>query len=319
MTVMDALTARATVREWTKGAQTLAILEAVHRMGWLEQLREPTPATEFTTAQWSGNRVSGVLDVLKQAGVVTEVPGGYQLAPPFAALLTGASGVSLETVLDAVSLDLAALEKLDQEELELTGDAALIVARDAGVEADPVTQMLYRSVYDAMPEVSAVLESGGPMLDLGTGVGGALLTTAQLYPQLQLVGVDIVPEVIAEAERRRDQLGLSERVQLRCADAQTLPDQGTFRAAYWAQCFFPDASRTATLAMLRRALTTDGLLVLQEQLSGPTDTVQQGQRGISAGHTAEALTAEAEMAGFVLVRQVATNLGNLTVMRNQPE
>ncbi|GLY30886.1 class I SAM-dependent methyltransferase [Kineosporia sp. NBRC 101731] len=317
--LLNALAARAVVREWVKGAQTLAIVGAAHRMGWLEKLAEPLSLAALATDAWPQARVRGVVDVLQQAGVVSGADGTWQLTPPFADLLAGASGVSLETVLDSARLDLAALQKLDREQPEMVdGVAALVVARDAGIAADPVTQMLYRSVYDAMPEVSAVLESGGPMLDLGSGVGGALLTTAQLYPQLKLVGVDIVPEVAAEAVRRRDELGLTDQVEVRCVDARNLPDRSTFRVAYWAQCFFPDADRAETLAVLRQALTDDGLLILQEQLAGPTDVVQLGQRGISGGHTVDELAAEARAAGFVLVRQVTTNLGNLTLVRNQP-
>ncbi|MCE0538161.1 methyltransferase domain-containing protein [Kineosporia rhizophila] len=317
--LIEALGARGVIREWAKGAQTLAILEAVHRLGWLDTLREPTPLPDLTTPSWAPERTQGVTDVLKQVGVVTETAGAYQLTPAFAALVNGASGVDLESVLASVRLDLAALEKLDGTVPGLTGTEALIVAKDSGVVADPVTQMLYRSVYAAIPEVEAELAGGGPMLDLGCGIGGALLTTAQLYPHLKLLGVDIVPEVVAEAERRRDELGLTEQVQLRCADAQTLDERAVFKVAYWAQAFFPDNSRPGTLSALRRALTADGLLVLQEQPAGPTDVVQQGLRGIAAGRTAEELAAEARAAGFVLVRQVTTNLGNLAVMRNQQQ
>ncbi len=130
--------------------------------------------------------------------------------------------------------------------------------------------------------------------------------------------MDIVPEVAAEARRRSIDLGLADRVEVRPLDARDLPERNTFRAAYWAQCFFPDSSRAGTLAVLRQALTKDGLLILQEQPATSIDAVQQAQRGISAGHSAEELAREAEEAGFVLVRQVATALGNLTLMRNQP-
>ncbi len=171
--LMEALNARGIVREWVKGAQTLAVLEAVHRLGWLERLRRPVPLSTLTSADWSRQRVRGVIDVLSEAAVVTETPDGWQLTTPFAALLAGASGVSLDSVLASVRLDLAALAKLDQEPTTiLDAEAALIVARDSG-RGRPVTLALYRSVYAAMPEVEAVLESKGPLLDLGSGIGGA--------------------------------------------------------------------------------------------------------------------------------------------------
>jgi predicted O-methyltransferase YrrM len=316
--LMQALGARGIVREWVSGAQTLAILEAADRMGWLEQLLLPTRPETLADENWTPARVLGVLDVLDQAAVVSNEREGWQLTPAFAALVTGASGFSLKSVLASADQDLAALQRLDQEQpAALNGQEALILARDAGVESDPVAQMLYRTVYDAMPEVVAVLEEGGPMLDLGIGVGGALLTTAQLYPQLRLVGVEIVPEVAEEARRRRDRLNLTDQVEIRTLDAWQLPEHHVFTVAYWAQSFFPDVSRAQTLAVLRQALTDQGLLVLQEMPSSPTDAVQQAQRGISQRSAAE-LAQEAQKAGFVLVQQAATALGNLTVMRNQP-
>jgi SAM-dependent methyltransferase len=261
------------------------------------------------------SRVREVLAVLVQAGVVNEVGGGFRLTRPFAALVPGSSGVTLTAVLAAVQLD---LEDLDRGQPRVDGEAALIVALDSGVAADEVTQNLYRSVYDAIPEVAAVLNGSGPMLDLGCGVGGALLSTAQLYPQLRLVGVDIFPEVVAETVRRRDALGLSEQVQVCCADARELTERRVYPIAYWAQAFFSDQARRATLASLRQALTEDGLLIMQEQPASPIEVVQQSRRGIAAGRTADELAKEAEEAGFELIRQVATNVGNLTVMRNQP-
>ncbi|GAB6897252.1 SAM-dependent methyltransferase [Kineosporia succinea] len=316
--LIQALGARGVVREWARGAQTLAVVEAAHRLGWLEALREPVTVDALVGPGWSANRVRVVTDVLAEAGVITRTEAGLQLTPPFAALLSGPSGVGLDVVLASVRQDLQALATLDRDAPRpVDGEAALVVARDAGVRADPVTQALYRSVYDALPEVAELLRGGGPMLDLGSGVGGALLTTAQLYPKLKLVGVEIVPEVAAEAERRRDDLGLADRVEIRCADARDLADDNAFRVAYWAQCFFPDDTREGTLAALRRVLTDDGLLILQEQLSTPYDAVQLAQRGISAGHTTSELAREAEKAGFRLVREVATHLGNLTLVRNQ--
>ncbi|TQS39766.1 SAM-dependent methyltransferase [Cryptosporangium phraense] len=249
---------------------------------------------------------------------------GWELAAPFSALVPGSSGATIDGVLDGVRLEMEQVGRLADEPGKPDGGDALVVAKDNGVAADAVTTALYRTVYDAVPEVDAVLADGGPMLDLGCGIGGALFTTARLYPDLSLVGVDLVPEVVAEAERRRDALGLADRVELTCADARDLTDRGTYRAAYWARAFFPDESRAATLAVLRRALTADGLLLLQEQplppdpLAAAVERLQQRQRGITAGRTVDELVAEAREAGFRLVRPVPTALGNLVLLSPAP-
>jgi ubiquinone/menaquinone biosynthesis C-methylase UbiE len=66
------------------------------------------------------------------------------------------------------------------------------------------------------------------VLDLGTGTGVAAFALARRFPEADVVGVDLAPAMVAEAERRRPP-ELAGRVRLQVADAARLPfDDGAF-------------------------------------------------------------------------------------------
>ena len=243
-----ALAARATVQGWAEGAHLLELVRAAHRAGWLDLLRDG-PVTTARLAEHTGvpaEQVADVLAVLTSAGVVDEQDSAHRLSPTFAALVTGASGVDVPTALGAADL---ARDRIAQSVLpaaqrrELDGEQALVLARDWGVRTTPGTRQLYGMLYEALPEYRDRLERGGPLLDVGSGVGGALLTTLDLFTGLRAVGVEIAPEVTADLTARARDLGVADRVDIRTADARRLDDESTFTACYWAQAFFPAGAR----------------------------------------------------------------------------
>jgi SAM-dependent methyltransferase len=66
------------------------------------------------------------------------------------------------------------------------------------------------------------------VLDLGTGTGKAARVVARRFPQAQVVGVDLSPEMIAAAQKLVPD-DLSKRVRLQVADASALPfEDGAF-------------------------------------------------------------------------------------------
>jgi hypothetical protein len=110
-------------------------------------------------------------------------------------------------------------------------------------------------------------------------------------------------------------------------DAADLADAAAFDAAYWAQTFFADATRGPALDAIRTALRPGGVLVMQElhppvapaeaTLETLQDALLYRRWGISLGHSAEQLGAEAERHGFTSVRIAETPLGRL-VVANKP-
>ena len=76
-----------------------------------------------------------------------------------------------------------------------------------------------------MPLVAALERLGEPprkVLDLGTGTGKAARTVARRFPESEVVGVDIAPEMIAEADRLLP-AELQARVTFAVADGSQLP------------------------------------------------------------------------------------------------
>ncbi|MEE1939647.1 class I SAM-dependent methyltransferase [Streptomyces sp. TRM 70361] len=318
------------MKGWAEGLELIELVRAAHRAGWLERLRDDMSAAELASVTGvSAEQVSNVLAVLVSAGVVQDGEKSFRLSPAFDALVAGASGVDVSTVLGGVELARAQVAQAVRptgQQRRPDGEQALRLARDWGVRATPGARQLYGMLYETLGDYRDRLEQGGPLLDVGSGVGGALLTTLTLFDGLRAVGVETVPEVAAELGRRARDAGVADRVDVRTADARVLRDESIFTVSYWAQVFFPAEARADTLAAIFRALRPDGLLLVQELFppeSGPEepstrtrlDRLFYRQQHIAWGMSAEDLAAEGHAAGFRDTRIVASPLGRLVVMR----
>jgi SAM-dependent methyltransferase len=82
-------------------------------------------------------------------------------------------------------------------------------------------------------------------LDLGTGTGKAALLVAERFPEADVVGVDLAPEMISEARRLRPP-ALEQRVAFEVADAAKLQfEDGAFDLVVLLNMipFFPELGR----------------------------------------------------------------------------
>lgn len=82
-------------------------------------------------------------------------------------------------------------------------------------------------------------------LDLGTGTGKGALLVAERFPEAEVVGVDLAPEMISEARRLRPP-ALEERVAFEVADAAKLSfEDGAFDLVVLLNMipFFPELGR----------------------------------------------------------------------------
>jgi ubiquinone/menaquinone biosynthesis C-methylase UbiE len=88
-----------------------------------------------------------------------------------------------------------------------------------------------RSADAFEPLEAALAELGEPprrVLDLGTGTGLAAFVAATRFPEAEVVGADIAPEMLAQA-RSGTPTELTARIRFEVADADALPyDDGTF-------------------------------------------------------------------------------------------
>ena len=322
-----AMNAAGTVGSWATGAEVIEVVRAVHRAGWLTTLRTGVTADGLAAAKSvTAEHAANVLAVLEAAGVVRTDGDLVRLSEAFEALLTDVNGRDLPVVLDAVDVGIAQARQAarpTEARPELNSDQALVLARRWGAEPTAALQQLAGQVWRTVPEYRERLERGGPLLDVGVGIGGELLTALLQFGDLRAVGIEIVPAVAAEAQRRALRIGVADRVDIRAMDARALPDRSAFPVAYWAQPFFPTEARAATLAAIFRALQPDGVLLMQELFPPPAapslrqllDRLFYQQQNMSWGRSAEALADEATAAGFDRARIVDSALGRQIVVR----
>ena len=98
-------------------------------------------------------------------------------------------------------------------------------------------------------------------LELGCGVAGRILCALQAFPSMTAVGVELDPDLAAEARRRSERLGVAGRFVVVCADATSVRLDGVFDIVAWSQFFFTEASRPGTLATAYAALKPGGLIL----------------------------------------------------------
>ncbi|MCE7002368.1 methyltransferase domain-containing protein [Kibdelosporangium philippinense] len=326
---MQAGQARASIENWATGAQVFGLLTMLHKNGWTNFLNRPRNLDEL--AEFSGlspTRLADVLAVLEIHGIAERQDDHVQLSPAFMALTADNAWVNLDDVLDraAMTTHLVAAAAQEPGTLPLTKDDALVLARAVGGQTTDVTQAVFEQVlFKQVPEIPEVIRTGR-WLDIGCGVAGATLTFATMVPEMRAVAIEVVPDVAAEAQRRAEALGVADRVDIRCVDARDFDEQNAFDGAFWAQPFFAEPARAATLAMIRRALKPGGLLFVQEFEPEPTEAARpayalrrlvfQGWE-VPFGRTAEQLAAEAEQAGFGLARIGSSDFGRIVVLRRE--
>jgi SAM-dependent methyltransferase len=322
--------ALAKVNAWVNGARILAVLRELRGRGWFEFLAQPRSYDELLS--FSGlpaTQLDDLLAVLVVHEIATRESGTVRLTPSFAEFTADDASAGLDEILaySAVSIDQLRRAVSTPGPLPLSEPDALVLARASGGRPTEITKVLYEHCWIGdLPELSDAIRSGR-FLDAGCGVATTALTLARIYPESRVVGIDVVPAVIAEAEVRAETLGVADRAEFRCVDAQEFEADNSFDAAFWAQPFFPESARAGTLAAIRRALRPGGLLVLQEMAVEPTNPAAlpgytlRRLTARSTGHlygtTAEALIVEAEAAGFELVR-IARSEGDRYVIMRRP-
>jgi SAM-dependent methyltransferase len=322
------------VSEWAGGAQALGLLRAALASGIFDTARTPSTPTQIASATgMEESQVMDILDALDAHQMVERKGDFYQLTPDFALLISPNAFQPLQDTLDHALAMISVLEQMvsgDSDYWSLPSAYRLALAKGVtGNPASPIVPPLIASVISTVPELQALYEGGARHLELGCGVGGNLLGLLLTYPKLTGVGVEIAADVLAEAQRRADTLGVADRVDLRHCDARNLDEDAVFDIVFWGQFFFPSDSRAAVLNVAYRALKPAGHLYVPVLGQPPSSIgalrastgraymvrrVIYGSWGIPA-LSAEALRSEVEAAGFEFVRLVPTSSGQRVLAR----
>lgn len=152
-------------------------------------------------------------------------------------------------------------------------DGGGVPFEDFGAEGVRALDAVNYGQYDArfagywlksLPEVTARLEAGGRVLDVGCGVGRVCLALAKAFPDAEIIGLDPDRESIRQAEALAEETGLQDRVRFVAASVGGLDDGGGFDLITACDCIHDFVDPVQTLSGIRRLLTPDGALFVVE-------------------------------------------------------
>lgn len=183
-----------------------------------------------------------------------------------------------------------------------------------------------RFVFPGLPGLSdALARPGARMLDVGTGVAALAVAYAQLWPELTVVGLDVLPRALALAAATVAASDVADRVVVRQQDVATLDEPPTYSLAWLPAPFVPEGALRAGVEAISRALLPGGWVMLGHgKFAGdPLDIAITRFRTVAYGGTAlddDEAAGLLRDAGFGDVRSVPTPPGapGITVGR-RPE
>jgi protein-L-isoaspartate O-methyltransferase len=267
------------------------------------------------------------------------------------ALVAGAGGTpelrrSAEAVLDAlgISLDPGAVPGIDragvagQAAAPLLQTSALLTRGELWVD-QPDEAIIAQGRASAqgaaaferlgLPFLAGLAEAlatpGARMLDVGTGVAALAASYAELFPELTVVGIDVLPRVLALAEDLLRTSPVADRVVLREQDVSGLSEEATYVLAWLPAPFVPEEAVRAGVPRIVRSLVPGGWLVVGHgKFAGePLDDALTRFKTVSYGGTPltneQAQTLLGDV-GLVDVATVQTPVGApaITVGRRTP-
>jgi len=111
------------------------------------------------------------------------------------------------------------------------------------------------------PRLKETVERGGAFLDIGTGAGWLAIEAAQVWPAMQVVGIDIWEPSLALARSNIAASGLHDRVTLRNQSVVDIDDRDAFTVVWYPAPFLPFEIAATALENAYRALVPGGWLV----------------------------------------------------------
>lgn len=119
-----------------------------------------------------------------------------------------------------------------------------------------------------LPDLTARLNGGGTILELGCGAGAGLVSLARTFPLCTVTGLDPDPRSIALARERIAAAGLTEHVHAEEMRGEDLTSEDAFDFVYVQISLHEMQDARLVLANVRRALKDDGVLLITE-IRGP--------------------------------------------------
>ncbi|WP_167480828.1 SAM-dependent methyltransferase [Mesorhizobium waimense] len=203
----------------------------------------------------TARRIEAVLGEFGVSGIVADASAA-ELAPVLAGIRVDL--LSAVKLLSQPSAD-GETRRLEASMRQAFGDVS------AGFPA-----LLKRSIAPQLEGLLERLEApGAAFLDIGVGVGVLSVSMLRQWPNLRAVGIDPLPDAIAQARSNIKAAGLRHRIELRIGLGQEIIDEDAFDLAFVPSAFIPDPQVRAIVARCRTALRPGGWLLLAMINPGP--------------------------------------------------
>jgi ubiquinone/menaquinone biosynthesis C-methylase UbiE len=263
--VLAYIRASRTVIDWIRGARSFALISGALESGILALLASEVTADQIAEATGgSAERLTDLLAALVAHGIVQRAGSCFRLASDYAFLASPSAAIPLSSLVRYATLMNHAVETLGaggEAYTELASTDVFSVAEGSGISAlSAAGRVTAESIGATLPEVRARWIAGAHHLEVGCGVGNALLGIVSRYPDVTAVGLEINEGVATECRRRSELLQLADRTKVRAMDACDLSEDSCYDTIQWSQFFFPDSARVTVLDAMLRALKPGGHL-----------------------------------------------------------
>ena len=190
-------------------------------------------------------------------------------------------------------------------------EALLAQGHASALGSVPMARFMLSMMGDLADRVAS---PGARMLDVGTGVGALAVSFAQAFPQLHILGIDILDRALDLARQAIAASGAADRVTVRKQDVAEFADDTGFDVAWLPAPFIPQPALHAGLPRVTAALRPGGWLILGHvKLGGtPVEDALTRLKTITYGGTALDEAAACHLlrnAGLTSVRPMATPAG----------
>jgi predicted O-methyltransferase YrrM len=147
-------------------------------------------------------------------------------------------------------------------------DEALLAQGVASAYGAPAfTQLILPAMGDLGTRLAA---SGARMLDIGTGVGALAVAFAQVFPQLHVLGIDVLDRPLELARQNIGASDVGTRVTVRKQDVAGFTDDTGFDLAFLPAPFVPRPAVQAGLPRVAAALRPGGWVFVARGKFGGT-------------------------------------------------
>lgn len=271
------------------GAVDLMSVYLGDRLGWYRNLADDGPATPPRLAERTGTHprytrewleqqaVAGFLAVESDDGSVDGDARVYSIPPATVEVMTDPRSVNylapLARLFGGIAPQLPTLLRAYRSGGGVSWESMGVDARESQADMNrPWFENHLATALAGVAEVhTALSRPDASIVDVGCGGGWSTIAVARAYPSASLHGIDIDPATVALARENVAAAGLSDRIELTCADAADgLP--GPFTAAFAFECVHDMPRPADVLGAVRRSLTPDGFLVVMDEAAADSFT-----------------------------------------------